>query len=214
MAKIIEFNPNYIPKNNGVRTATNQGQRVQVTRLNFQQEDSFQRSKKTAPKKGYSIEEMRALIGEEKADRIFSRIMGGDDAYGIISTPDGSQPLKVTLGEVWDFSEKAKLEREKKAKALGRTRRAFATFERECSKKHEELYGEKIDIRIKITKTNEFGEKEVYYLTDILKEQEEFYKKGRLMASVDLFKQRMGYLEHQREVNDYYEDMYDEYYDN
>ena len=205
MAKIIDINQ-------VIKTQTGSTGRAKkdahLVRINDTRPDSFERTRKTPEVKGLSIEEMGELVGERETQKLFSSIFGDSNSFEIDFTSKGSAPLNVSLKEVWDFSNEAKEKRLKKADEISRTRRALRSFERKCSARYEDAYGKEADIRLKLSTKNEIGEEEVVYITDALMEQEEFYRKNKVMASIHLIKQRMEYLDEMERFKDHFEDNY------
>lgn len=153
--------------------------------------DSFERR---APKKpvGYTLEEMRGLIGEERMDEIFSNMLKGAKKpnNSIMSPPGGEVPLRESLAYVWDDSKETQADKKAKLGQIARLRRAFRQVELECSKKHEELYGTPADIRIKVY---DYDNDEKCYLTDMLDKQADFYRKGKVADSFDLIGKRINH---------------------
>ena len=118
---------------------------------------------------GYSLEDMIALVGEERMEELFSNLTSTNSPV-TISPVVSAKPFKEGLKEIWDDSDKARADRLHKKTDLYRTLRAFEKFEEECSEKHNELYG--TNTEIKVAFTNEDGDK--YYLTDELIKQIDF----------------------------------------
>lgn len=205
MGIIIDFTDSIKSVNAVDETRRN---RATSRRIIEQKPDTFERTRKTPEIKGLSIEEMGELVGERETQRLFSSIFGDSNSFEIDFTSKGSAPLNVSLKEVWDFSDEAKEKRLKKADEISRTRRALISFERKCSARYEDVYGKEADIRLKLSTKNEIGEEEVVYITDALMEQEEFYRKNKVMASIHLIKQRMEYLDEMERFKDHFEDNY------
>ena len=198
MTKIIQFPGSYNP-NNTTTTDTKGKKPVYDYNISdytgIDEGDSFIPSselndeqellvRKTA---GYSLEEMAELVGEERVNEIFSNLIV-DGSPAVISPVAGTKPFREGLKEIWDDSDNKRAERLAKKTDLYRTLRAFEEFEEECSDRHNEIYG--TNTNVKITLTDEEGE--TYFLTDELKKQLDFYKKGKIGQTFSLIGQKIN----------------------
>lgn len=169
-------------------TRSKSDSRPKITEL---RQDYFQKSA-PARRISYTLEEMRELVGEKRADEIFSTMLRGakEPKSSVMSPPNGEVPLRKSLAYVWDNSKETQDDKKAKLGQIARLKRAFGALEKECSKKHEELYGERADIKITFY---DYDEDEEFYLTDMLEKQADFYRKGKIAASFDLIGQRINH---------------------
>lgn len=194
MTKIIQFPGSYSPE-----PAKNEDIKGKKTVFDYDRgidteiEDTFTPSltdeQEGAIRKiaGYSLEDMIALVGEERMEELFSNLTSKNSPV-TISPVVSAKPFKEGLKEIWDDSDKARADRLHKKTDLYRTLRAFEKFEEECSEKHNELYG--TNTEIKVAFTNEDGDK--YYLTDELIKQIDFYKKSKVGQTFSLIGQKIS----------------------
>lgn len=163
-------------------------------RIRETKSDTFEHRTKPSSEiepKGYTLEEIVRLVGPERTDEIFSKLLEGapNTKSSVVSPLIEEASLKENLRTVWDDSKEAQAERKAKLSNLAKTRRAFRQLEIEASRSHEEKYGKRADIRIKVT---DYDNDEEKYLTDMLKEQEDFYRKGKMSASMEVVGKKMN----------------------
>ena len=195
MTKIIQFDPNKIRARGGFENfEPNPMQKSSYKAIKQDLEDSFSYDDpdfdEEKEQSAYSIQEVVQLVGEKKTDEIFATYLAKSDneITGTISPPTGDIPLKESLGTIWGKNKESAQTKAQKLSKLRKTKRAFLMLEKEASKKLREKTGTEKGIKITV-KT----EDEEAYLTDVLEEQIEFYRKGKLGATISLLGQRINH---------------------
>lgn len=196
MAKIIPFRPDYSTSNKPVQQKDPiefPADRDYSCLYLHPEADSFELEgndfEDDIEPSSYSIQEVVELAGEKRTDEIFETFLSrkSNGIKGKISPPEADTPLKESLAVIWGKDKDSKETRKAKLSELSRTKRAFLALEREASKNLEEKTGKKANIKIKVR-----TEDDEAYLTDILDEQMNFYKKDRISATIGLIGQKIS----------------------
>ena len=196
MAKIIPFRPDYSTSNKPVQQKDPiefPADRDYSCLYLHPEADSFELEgndfEDDIEPSSYSIQEVVELAGEKRTDEIFETFLSrkSNGIKGKISPPEADAPLKESLAVIWGKDKDSKETRKAKLSELSRTKRAFLALEREASKNFEEKTGKKANIKIKVR-----TEDDEAYLTDILDEQMNFYKKDRISATIGLIGQKIS----------------------